>query len=272
MVFGLFKKKFATTVNPQVGATLTRASAYPGAVAPPPAPSYATVRNVSVDAAPPRGKLAKVRAPQPPAEAFVVDGAAGQAPLAVVNIYEDKRRTEIWQLDGRDSASFDKPRTARFDAQQSSWVMFSAESVLALPAQQLLIHLRHHKPRAADGLFIYDSAADRMRSLGEVEPEWFKGLPLRYVDSLQVTGDTLLVRYHTGKERLGPQRHVNQFDHLLLFSPRHPDGLAIVQLGLDDGNVRRWGMVGKTLWLQTSDDRGDAAREFIWSLDLGRVL
>jgi hypothetical protein len=58
----------------------------------------------------------------------------------------------------------------------------------------------------------------------------------------------------------------------IVVSPRHPDGLEIARIGIDDGNVRGWRFSGHKLWLQTSDDRGDAARRFVWSLDLTGVL
>jgi hypothetical protein len=271
MVFGMFKKKFATTVSPDVGATLQRETAFPRAFAAAPAPAWPPLRNVSVDGPPPGGQLAKARAEHPPAEAFVVD-VPGQPSLAVVNTYEDDRRSQIWELDAHDPTRFARQRPVQFDAEQSKWIMYTSESVLALPAGQLLIQLRYHKPRTVDGLYVYDAAANRMRSLGEVEPDWAQGVPFRYVDSLQLKPDTLLVVYHTDKERLGPQRFVNHFDHLVLFSPRHRDGLEIVTLGLDDGNVRHWGLEGSRLWLQAADDRGAAPRQFVWSLDLARVL
>ena len=273
MILGLFKKKYATQVSPQVGATLVREQAFPAKLPAAPVSTLPPVRNVSASGAPPGGTLARERAEHPPAEAFVVDARAGQPGIAIVNTYGDTdRKATIWQLDARDPTRFGTPRKAPFDAEQSRWIMYSAGPVIALPADQLLIHLRYHKPRTADGLFVYDIAADRMRNLGEVQADWARGLPFQFVDSLQASPDAVLVRYQTENERLGPQRYVNHFEHLVLFSPRHRDGLEIATLGIDDGNVRRWGMAGGKLWLQTSDDRGDAPRGFVWSLDLGRVL
>jgi len=273
MIFGLFKSKFTTSVSPQIGASLVREAAWPASMPAPPAAAYPPIRNVSIDGGlPPTGTLAASRTEHPPAEAFVIDAAAGQPALAVVNTYDPERRTQLWQLDARDARRFDKQRGAPFDAAQAKWLMYSAESVLALPGRQLLIQLKYHKPQAADGLFVYDAEADRMRSFGNVEPDWSRGLPFRFVDSLQLRPDALLVRYQTEKERLGPQRYVNHFEHLVLFSPRHRDGLELAKLGLDDGSVRRWGLSGSKLWLQTADERASPPREFIWSLDLARVL
>ncbi|WP_157598271.1 MULTISPECIES: hypothetical protein [unclassified Rhizobacter] len=273
MIFGLFKSKFTTSIGPQVGASLVREAAWPASMPAPPAASYPPIRNVSIDGGlPPAGTLAATRTEHPAAEAFVIDAAAGQPALAVVNTYDPERRTQLWQLDARDARRFDKQRSATFDAAQAKWLMYSAESVLALPGRQLLIQLKYHKPQAADGLFVYDAEANRIRSFGNVEPDWSRGLPFRFVDSLQLRPDAVLVRYQTDKERLGPQRYVNHFEHLVLFSPRHRDGLELVKLGLDDGSVRRWGLSGSKLWLQTVDERASPPREFVWSLDLARAL
>jgi hypothetical protein len=273
MIFGLFKSKLTSTVSPQLGASLVRESAWPASLPAPPAAAYPQVRNVSIDGGlPPAGTLAAARAEHPPAEAFVIDAATGQPGLAVVNTYEPERRTQLWQLDARDARRFDKQRTATFDPAQAKWLMYSAEAVLALPGRQVLIQLKYHRPQATDGLFVYDAEADRVRSFGNVEPDWSRGLPFRFVDSLQLRPDALLVRYQTEKERLGPQRYVNHYEHLVLFSPRHRDGLELVKLGLDDGSVRRWGFSGSKLWLQTADDRASPPREAAWSLDLARAL
>ena len=267
MIFGLFKSKFTTSVSPQAGTSLVREAAWPAALPAPPAASYPQVRNVSIEGGlPPAGTLAATRAEHPAAEAFVIDT------LAVVNTYEPERRTQLWQLDAREPRRFDKQRSAPFDPAQAKWLMYSAESVLALPGRQVLIQLKYHRPQATDGLFVYDAEADRIRSLGNVEPDWSRGLPFRFVDSLQLRPDAVLVRYQTDKERLGPQRYVNHFEHLVLFSPRHREGLELVKLGLDDGSVRRWGLSGSKLWLQTVDERASPPREAVWSLDLARVL
>ena len=177
-----------------------------------------------------------------------------------------------WRGPTQNGHSLEKNLPGDFDPAQAKWLMYSAETVLALPGRQVLIQLKYHRPQATDGLFVYDAEADRVRSYGNVEPDWSRGLPFKFIDSLQLRPDALLVRYQTEKERLGPQRYVNHYEHLVLFSPRHREGLELVKLGLDDGSVRRWGISGSKLWLQTADDRASPPREAVWSLDLARVL
>jgi hypothetical protein len=59
----------------------------------------------------------------------------------------------------------------------------------------------------------------------------------------------------------------------MLFSPQHPQGLEVIKLGLDDGNVIDWTVIDKTLWLRTRDRRNDELPDgMVWSLDLSSVF
>ena len=273
MVLGLFKGKTASTVDAAVGAPLVRRAALPTAFTTPPTPAYPQIRDLGGDALPPEGRLAPNPSDSQPIRAYVAPASAGHPGVAIVNIYEPQRQTQLWQMAPHDDTHFDARRAAQFAPDQARWVAFDAESVMTLPAGQVLIHLTYDKPVPTDGLFVYDVAADRLRLLAEgVSPDWSQGLPFRFIDALQVTPDAVLVLFHSDKERLGPQRYVNRVDHLVLFSSAHRDGVPVLTLGIEDGNVRQWGLVGRTLWLTTSDDRPAKPRDAVWSLDLGKVL
>ena len=273
MFFGLFGKKYASTVNPQVGAAFKTETAVPAQLPTPPVPAYPQLLRVAASGPPPAGTLKREPSTERAAvEAHVLEGAGGLPPVAVVNTFGDDRQVALWQLDARDPTRFDRLRATPFDADQAKWVLSSASEVIALPARRLLLQLSVHRPQATVGLYVYDVDADRITALGRIQPDWSKGVPFVYLSSLQLRPDTLLVMHHTDEERLGPQRYVNHFDHLVLYSPRFPDGLAVATLGIDDGNVRQWGFSGQTLWLRTVDDRVQPPRESFRSLDLGRVL
>ena len=149
-----------------------------------------------------------------------------------------------------------------FDPLESPGVRYSFTGAITEPRQVL------------NGGYLswVDSTTGHVRKYGLVEPDWAVGLPPHYLDSLQLSPEAVLVVYRTDRVRLAAERYVNRYDHLLLFSPRYPDGLEVARLGIDDGNLRAWRLVGSKLWLQTFDTRGDAPREFAWSLDLARVL
>jgi hypothetical protein len=273
MVFGLFKGKAASTVDTSVGASLVRHTALPATFSTPPTPAYPQIRDLGGDALPPAGKLTPNPSDSQPIRAYVAPGSAGQPGVAIVNIYDPKRQTQLWQMASHDDTHFGARRAAQFSPDQGKWVAFDAETVMTLPAGQVLIHLTYDRPIPTDGLFVYDIAADHLRLLAEgVTPDWAQGLPFKFIDSLQAAPEAVLVLFHSDKERLGPQRYVNRVDHLVLFSSAHRNGVTVLTLGLDDGNVRQWGLVGKTLWLRTSDDRSAKPREAVWSLDLAKLF
>jgi hypothetical protein len=273
MIRGLFMGHKASVVDAAVGAALVRQTTLPPAFTPPPAPGYPPIRDLGGDALPPAGKLTPNPSDGQPIRAYVAPRSAGHPGVAVVNIYEPKRQTQLWQMAPHDDTHFASRRAAQFSPDQAKWVAFDAETVMALPAGKVLIHLTYDKPVPTDGLFVYDIAADHLRLLAEgVTPDWSQGLPFRFIDTLQVTPDAILVLFHSDKDRLGPQRFVNHLDHLVLFSSAHRDGLPVLTLSLEDGNVRQWGLVGKTLWLKTADARSAKPRDATWSLDLAKAL
>ena len=269
-MFGLFKSKSPSVVDPSVGAALVREATYPRGDAKPVAAAQASLRQVALTAAPAQGRISATPIEQPAAEAWLAASGAGTA--ALVNVYQPKRRVELWQVDPHDATGLVGQRALALDPKQDKWLFHSAGEPLAVGGNKVVFDLNYFDPSPHDLLCILDLATGTTKTFGPIEPDWPAGLPLHFIDSLQLTPQAVLVAYRTDKVRLAPERYVNRFDHLLLFSPRHPDGLEVARIGIDDGNVRDWRFAAGKLWLQTSDDRGDAPKAFNWSLDLSRVL
>lgn len=265
MFFGLFTKRYPSSVNPQLGAALKRETAMPADLPAPTAPAQLPWRRV--DGSPPGGAVSRTLSTDPTENrAAVRDG------IAVVNRTGDEHRATLWQVDAGDPARFLRPLNSAFEPDMSRWVTSHAPRVLPLPAGRLLVQLSYHRPQATEGLYLYDPATDRLTSLGRIEPGWGEGTPFSYVKHLALSPDAVLVIHHTDQERLAAERYVTHHDHLVLYSTRYPDGLPIATVGIDDGKVVGWGLAGRTLWLRTADFRVRPAREFVWSLDLARVL
>ena len=269
-MFGLFKSKSPSAVDPSVGAALLREAAFPRGEAKPPRQAYSPLRRVSLTAAPDHGRISPTRIEQGPAEAFLLSNAPGS--VALVNTFEPERRVDLWEVDAADPTRLVHRRALNLDGQQAKWIFYNAGEVLELPGNKLLVQIGFFNPGPNDRLYLIDLASGAARNFGAIEPDWAAGLPPRYIDNLQLTPDAVLVAYRTDKVRLAAERYVNRYDHLLLFSPRHPQGLEVARIGIDDGNVRDWRFANGKLWLQTSDDRGDVPKTATWSLDLSRVL
>ena len=270
-MFGLFKSKSPSTVDPAVGAALVREPAWPRGESKPPAPAWPALRDVSLTEAPPQGRISPTRIEQGPSDAWLAAGGGPGAPV-LVNTYQPQRRLQLWEVDRHDPARLANQRLLKLDPQQDKWLFYNAGEAIALPGNQMLVDVGYNNPSPTDRLYVIDLATGAARNLATIEPDWAAGLPLHFLDSLQLTPDALLVVYRTDKVRLAAERYINRFDHLLLFSPRHPQGLEIARIGIDDGNVRDWRFAAGKLWLQTSDSRNDTHVPVNWSLDLSRVL
>ena len=270
MFAGLFKTKTPSVVDPVVGATLVREAAWPRRETPPPKAAYPQLRQVSLTAEPAKGRISPEPIEQGPADAFLLSVAPGSP--ALVNTFQPDRRCDLWEIDRADPTRLVHQRPLNLDPQQGRWIFYNAGDVVALPGNKILAQIGLFNPGATDRAYLIDLASGAARNLGMIEPDWAAGLPLHYLDSLQLTPDAVLVAYRTDKVRLAAERYVNRYDHLLLFSPRHPQGLEVARIGIDDGNVRDWRFAATRLWLKTADDRGDAPKAFDWSLDLSNVL
>jgi len=270
-LFGSKKNtKTVTKVHPDVGAVLVREPAFPSSIPTPPAENNGTCTADAVEGRPPDAHFVKTFIDGQNAAAWKVEGMSGQPPLAVVNVSKDFK-FEIWELGPDGRQTFVRRRNAMLDPAQASWVGFYASGVSCLPGKQLLISAKVYAPSVKSFLYRYDVAQDRFTTISPIERH-VRDLD-KYFETLVVSPDTKLVLYYTDNVRLAPEIYTNAQQHLLLFSPRHPQGLEVLNIGNDDGSVVRWAVVGKTLWLDTLDSRKrDEPVQFVWSLDLSKVL
>ena len=277
-MFGLFKGKtdggITTRVAPETGAALVRESRFPAELPVAPDPAWGRCSQMPVSGQPPALQRAEQVVPGQTQQSWRIDGQAGQPPLLLLNRRDGGVRLELWELADGTALQPLRPRNAPIDSEQSRWTSHRAQEVRCLPQQLVLVALYYARPAARHGLYLYDVRANAFRRLAErIEPDPFAGLPQRFVDVLPAARDTAIVLFHTDPERLAAEVYVNRHDHLVLFSPRYPQGLALLTLGVDKGNIRRWALNGTVLHLEAVDPR-ERSRPvtYMWSLDLARVL
>jgi len=273
-MFGLFKSKGAaklpSTVAPQVGAPLKRESTLPRT--PPPAddPRCSSQRIAGV---PPQARFVAADFDGDARPAFRIASQAGVPPLAIINVGGQVRRPEFWELKSDADPAFVRKRAIQLDPAQDTWASATVFQIACLPGHQLAVGLVHAQARPEQSLLVYDTAANAFRKVADIVYDSSSGSPDSLFDMLPAGPASALVLFHTGKLRLKAETYVREHDHVLVFSPKHPQGLEILKLGLDDGNVVRWTLSGRTLWLETLDARDEKhPQQFIWSLDLTAVL
>ena len=273
-MFGLFKGKgagkLATTVAPELHATLKRETTLPRTPAPAADARCASMRVAGV---PPQAKFVADDFDGDTRTGFRIASQAGVPALGIVNVGGQVRRPEFWELKSDADPGFVRKRAVQFDPQQDSWSSARVFQIACLPGRQLAVGLVHAESRPTQTLLSYDTAANTFRKVAEIVYDSSSGSPASLFDTLPAGPEATLLVYHTGEIRLKAEVYVREHDHVLVFSPKHPQGLEVLALGLDDGNVAKWALSGKTLWLESQDRRDTKQpRQFFWSLDLSAVL
>ncbi len=226
------------------------------------------------DGDPAPGRPVVAVAPASPRDVFLVPGGLGLPAIALVNLRDPEPRIEGWTLDSSaptDGSTFAQRRDLRWPTRLASGGWQVAQAV-PLPRLQCLLVLRQEADPRTALVAVMTLADGRLRELGRAEPDPFEPDPV-HVAALRASPDATIVRWHEGRVRLGRWGDVAAIGRVMLFTPLERDGLEVLRLSLDDGNIRGWGMAGSTLWLQAIDGRlHPLPRVCCWTLDLSRAL
>jgi hypothetical protein len=199
-------------------------------------------------------------------KAFVVRGY-GDGALAFINSPDG--RFNIWTLNPDNLEAGQEISVGRFHPQQDAWTRYYIADIACLPNNRLLIAVGYRDPRPKAVLLLYDITASSLKLIADAEPDT-QGR--QYYDYAPLSGNAAIAIYYTGMRRQAAEIYFNDYNHMLLFTPAHPDGLEILKMGIDDGNIRAWSVVDRVLYLKTVDERNQQRKEGYWSLDLSRVL
>lgn len=272
-MFDLFKRKPApltSSVAPALGASLERGASLPrGAAVQPEEGRCAWVKVVGE---PPAARFAGADDTGRAHNAFRIQARAGQPPLAIVNVGGEVRRPQFWELESDADPVFVRQRRVDLDPREAGWVIAGVQQVACLLGAQVAIGLSYATADTGQMVLVYDAATNVVRKIGEAVHDGASGRPDRLIDTRDAGPDRSVLLYHTGEIRLRAEVYAREHDHLVAFSPRHPQGIEVLRLGIDDGNIVEWRVVGKALCLRTEDPRHPAQGARFWSLDLSGVL
>lgn len=266
------RQKSNTTENfihADVAATLQESDSFPQAAAAANGGGM-TCRKVRIEGSGAGATFVDDADAQTPDTGYIISGMTGRPPVAILNNADF--RFETWNLAADDRQTVSTQQAfANIHPQQDSWVGFYALDVACMPGNRALVAVAYYNPRVSYALYLYDIAAASFRHLVDVEPDIQD--PYRFFEVRRPAADTALVLYYSDRTRKAAELYHNYYHHILLFSPRYADGIEVLRLGIDTGNVTDWTVSDGTLYLRTLDGR-DAAnpKRGSWSLDLSRVL
>lgn len=200
--------------------------------------------------------------------AFVCNSAS---PVALVN-NQKNARFDVWELDSISSLkTIKKVATNELNAQSNNWITYSVVDVACLPQQQLLVVVNYYDPRSKIALYRYDISNKQFSIFSEADSN-AQNLDKFFEQKDLESGETIIIYYGETKRKSAEIYH-NYFNNIVLFSDNHPQGIEILKLSIDDGNVKEWQVIDKKLLLHTVDNREHKdPKTYFWSLDLSKVL
>ena len=228
-MFGFFDRKkgrkTATVIAPEVGFPLQCHAGLPAQMPPPAAPSFPVCKVGFLRGEPPAAEWAPEEVHGETRRVFLIPANAGQPPLAVLPGSGKRKEVQVWELSADSAARFLKQRPVAIDPAQHSWTLAYPEAVSCLPAGKVAMAIGYHDPAKKLALYIYTPATNRFRRVDRIESDKSGGPPYQAFEVLAVAPNAALLLYHTEPIRLGPDDFVYQHDHVMLFSPRQPEGL-----------------------------------------------
>ncbi|MEP1448138.1 MAG: hypothetical protein ABJK37_18690 [Paraglaciecola sp.] len=200
--------------------------------------------------------------------AFICESSS---PVALVNDQKNAR-FDVWELDSMHSLSpLRKVPTNQLSTASNNWINYSVVDLACLPQQQLLVAVNYYDPRSKIALYLYDVVSKQFSLFSEAESN-AQNLDKYFEKKDLKSGESILLYYSETKRKSAEIYH-NYFNNIVLFSDHYPQGIEVLKLSIDDGNIEQWQVVDKKLLLHTIDNRNNKdPKTFYWSLDLSKVL
>lgn len=267
-MFSFFSNKAPTDISPLVGTELTQETQFPQI--PPDITNRSHCRKMRYEGKSSAMRFIATDRVETPELAFVVDGLSEKNPLALINNPEEGR-FDIWSLDASTLKPILPIDIPSFHPRQSKWSSFFILDVACLPNNQVLISVGYDDPTTKYALFIFDINKTSITHIADINANARNHE--KYMEYKALNANSVLVLYYSDTKRESAEIYHNYYNHLLLFNSEHPEGLEILKLGIDMGNIEQWTVIGNKLYLETMDSRGhqEPKRSYL-SLDLSKLI
>ena len=259
-----------TTVAPSVGADLRQENGFSNTVFTQPASLAMQCQKTQVEGQPPKVSFLQNAVVDVSNMAFVAQGMPGNKAIAFINNPEELR-FDLWSLDPETLSLEQMIQLGSLHPEQNKWVSYSVLDVACLSDSQLLLVVGYHNPRPKYALYRFDVELSAIKLFGNAEPN-AQDLD-KYFEVQQLPNGYSMVLYYSDTRRKSAEIYHNYYNHLVLYSPDNPQGVEVLKVGIDMGNVTSWFVNDKTLFMQTQDNRNPRAPKIgYWSLDLSRLM
>ena len=259
-----------TTVAPSVGADLKQESGFSETVSERRSSLAMQCQKMHFEGKPPKISFSQNAVVDVSNMAFVVQGVSGNKAIAFINNPEELR-FDLWSLDPETFSLKQTVQLGSLHPEQSKWVNYSVLDIACLSDSQLLLVVGYHNPRPKYALYRFDVETSAIKLFRDVEPN-AQDLD-KYFEVQQLPNGFSMVLYYSDTRRKSAEIYHNYYNHLVLFSPDNPQGVEVLKVGIGMGNVTKWFVNDKTLFMQTQDNRNPRDPKIgYWSLGLSKLM
>lgn len=256
-----------SSVHALVGAQLTEMSSYPAMA--PPQISGGVCQKVKIEKDFPQRLVPTNRCIAAQQAGFIFQALEGAH--AFINNPTDSR-FDVWSLQ-KDKMTTTKQMLASsgLNTTPSNWINYNVVDAACLTPVRLLVAVSFLDPRPKLGLYVYNVPERKFTLLAEADVNAHDSN--KYFEQLILQPNESLVAYYSDTKRKSAEIYHNYYNHVVLFNERYPNGIEILKLGIDNGNIVKWQVLDKKLLLHTRDNRDHKAPVVRnWSLDISQVL
>ncbi len=201
---------------------------------------------------------------------FYVSNEKESSSIAFVND-SDERVFETWTFDNGTFALKNKVNFNRLDASQGNWFKYFVADITPLPNDKLLIAIAIAAPTLEYRLFTYDMNSNEFDFIANIDSHTAHLEQL--FESQWLSKESAIVLFYSDTKRKAAEIYHNYYNHLYLFSSIYPQGIPLLKLGIDDGNITNWSVDMDNIRLNTLDNRDPKnLKHAAWSLNISNVI
>lgn len=217
---------------------------------------------------------------------FVIQGMPDKTPIFLLNEMQN-RDIEKWTVDSdvdfksepggvitiADLTPVNKQKLTGLDPKEADWKEYNVVDAAAVTNSKIIIAAQIWNPRSSYRLYLYDLTTSTITPIPVTDVAASTSNLGSFFEIDHLTTDTSLVLTYSKNVREAAEIYHNYYNHVFLVSPSYPNGVEVLRLGIDVGNIKQWQVRDKTLYMQTEDTRNPKQHKVgYWSLDLSKVL
>jgi hypothetical protein len=271
-MFSFFTKKditTPTTIHSAIGHQLVELSSYSKADTANGDSNTSSCQKVKVQGQPPRTLSPADNSTETYEAGFIVESELGD--IALIN-NPDEFRFDLWSLASDDKLALDqKILTKPLSPEADNWVNYSVANVACLPNNKLLLAVNYYDPRPKIALYLYDLSDKTFTFFAHAEAN-AQDL-YKYFEQKSLSNTESMIVYYSDTKRKSAEIYHNYYNHIVLFNDQFPEGIELVKLGIDNGNIIDWQLNHNKLQLHTRDNREHKSPHIRYlSLDISKML